>query len=624
MEEVALGLLAVSGVRELAVEVTSWVDRGLVDHVALYRVWDGRKRRLGAAGLPEGWYLEAPNQEPWLTLAVEPEAVVPDRPGDRVHRLLDGDGVLVGGLLLPAGSPLARWAPHVARVLVRAVAADAGHLRAAILDNLLELVRDGVIVANPDGDLLAYSASLEALTGWSADDVRRLGWTNLVYADPTVRADVQRGIAALLRGWPSEGIVRTLARKDGADARVGIWSRAVSDPGGGAPALLGLMRDVTSDEEARKRSAREEGLSQLGRIAGRIAHEYNNLLCAVMGHAELIEASAELPEAARRRAGTIVRSARRGAHLSSRLLAFTGTAQSRPERVDVAELVGQVRELYGPRLPHGVHLVVAAPPGECFAEVDPTQLQQALMNLVVNGAESMHFGGELHVRVRQAPLPTDVRYLAPQVPPPGTPMVEIRVVDQGAGFSPAAFTHLFEPFFTEKRDGHGMGLPAVRGMLAAHGGAAHVENGAPPTGAIITLWLPLSDRPEAPLPDLRRPASVLPQRVWILDDQVSVLEFSRVSLEAEGVQVEVFSSVSSLFANLGSHAVPDLFVFDVQLPDGDGPSALAMLRAAGFEAPVVWITGHTPDSMVMPAGPVLQKPYTGADLVHAVLRARPD
>jgi signal transduction histidine kinase len=65
------------------------------------------------------------------------------------------------------------------------------------------------------------------------------------------------------------------------------------------------------------------------------------------------------------------------------------------------------------------------------------------MNLVVNGAESMHFGGELHVRVRQAPLPTDVRYLAPQVPPPGTPMVEIRVVDQGAGFSPAAFTHLF-------------------------------------------------------------------------------------------------------------------------------------------------------------------------------------
>lgn len=619
MDEAVVPLLAVSGVADLADAVAAWARARSLSLVGVWSFQGGRKRRLAAVGLPGDWHLPMPPAAPWLDLSAHGTAPAPDLPGAVLHPLTGAGGDVVGAVLLPEGAREGAYVRALGLVVERVLAVDATRQRAGLFDELAALTRDGVLAANVDGDLLAYSPSLEALTGWSTDDVRRHGWTNLVYTDPAVRADVQRGIAALLRGWPSEGVVRTLARKDGTEVRMAIWTRVVRDPGGGPPVVLAVFRDVTTDEETRRRSAREEGLAQLGRIAGRIAHEYNNLLCAVMGHAELIEATSGLPDPVVRRASTIVRSARRGAHLSSRLLAFTGTAQPRPEPVVVSEVIEQVRELYGPRLPARVRLEVVVDGAPGRAEVDPTLLQQAVMNLVVNAAESMRFGGLLQVRVRESALPEDVSYLAPGAPTAGTLMVEVRVSDEGPGFSQAAFEHLFEPFFTEKSDGHGMGLPAVRGMLAAHGGAARVDNGAPPTGAVFTIWLPRSTRPELMLADLPRPSASLPRRAWILDDQDAVLEFSRVALEAAGVTVEVFRSLAALAAApLEQLPPPDLLVFDVQLSDGDGPTALRLARERGVDAPVLWITGHTPDTLVMPAGPVLRKPYTGADLLHAV------
>lgn len=622
MDDGLLPLLAVSGVQQLAAEVAAWVSRGDAERVAVWHVSGQRKRRVCAVGLPEDWSLPSPPSSPWVELAGRGSAPAPGRPGDALHHLAGPDGATVGALLLPEGCAVASRAPFLGPVLARAAEFDRLRLRCAVFEAALELVDDGLIVANPDGDLLAYSASLEEATGWTPQDIRRHGWTHLVYTDPAVRAEVQRGLAALLRGWPSEGIVRSIARKDGAERRMAIWSRVVPDPAAGPPALLGVFRDVTSDEDARRRSAREEGLAQLGRIAGRIAHEYNNLLCAVMGHAELIEASPGLPEAVARRATTIVRSARRGAHLSSRLLAFTGTTQPRPEVVDVVEVVTQVRDLYAARMPRGVTVQLQPGAEPLWAEVDPAQLQQAVMNLLVNGAESMPRGGELQVRLRVAALPTDVRYVAPHAPPPGSDMIELRVVDQGPGFTSAALAHLFEPFFTEKRDGHGMGLPAVRGMVAAHGGAAHVESGAPPAGAVVTLWLPRSTRPALRLHGPPDEGSAVPARVWLLDDQDAVLEFSRVSLAAAGARVETFGTVAAVLAaaDVAPALRPDLLVLDVQLADGDGPSALHALRAHGLQAPVVWITGHTPDTLQMPDGAVLRKPYTGAELVAVAQR----
>ncbi|MCA9494686.1 MAG: PAS domain S-box protein [Myxococcales bacterium] len=616
LESVVPALVRAAGVCELATALGEWVETGFTTSVGLWRLRGDRTERVCVHGLPEEWRPPQPPGHPWPELTARGRVRAPGLRDHLLH-LLRRDDEVVGLVVLPVPFHPSALIPLIGETLGRCVDADAARLRASTLDELLALVSDGVIAASADGEILGLSRSMSEVVGWTPDEVREHGWTNLVYPDPEVRADVQRGIAALVRGVPSEGVVRTLARKDGGEVRMAIWSRLVPNPAGGSPVMLGVMRDVTTAEDTRRRAAREEGLAQLGRIAGGIAHEYNNLLCAVMGHAELIGLTPGVPEGVGRRAETILRSARRGAYLSSRLLAFTGTASARPAAVDLVQAVRQVVDLYTPRLPADVRIALDAgadvPPGE----VDPNLLQQALINLVVNASEAMPDGGAIQISVRPEMFPADLTYRAADAPPPGTPMVAITVRDRGPGFSTEALERLFEPFFTSKKDGHGMGLPAVRNVAATHRGGLSVRN---EDGASITLWLPLSTRPEVAMTRLMATGEGGAVRVWILDDQDAVLEFSRVSLEAEGHEVRTFGSVHQILSARGEP--PDLLVLDLQLPDGDGASVFQELRRRGFEARVLWSTGHTPESVIVPtdSGPVLQKPYTGADLVAAVGR----
>ncbi|MCB9685804.1 MAG: PAS domain S-box protein [Alphaproteobacteria bacterium] len=616
LESVVPSLVRAAGVCELASALGEWVEAGFTTSVGLWRLRGDRTERVCVHGLPEDWRPPQPPGHPWSELSARGRVRAPGLRDHLLHLLRRGDEV-VGLVVLPVPFRPPALIPLIGETLGRCVDADAARQRATTLDELLALVSDGVIVASADGEMIGLSRSMSEAVGWTAEEIREHGWTNLVYPDPDVRADVQRGIAALVRGVPSEGVVRTLARKDGGEVRMAIWSRLVPNPAGGAPAMIGLMRDVTTAEDTRRRAAREEGLAQLGRIAGGIAHEYNNLLCAVMGHAELIGLTPGVPAGVERRAETILRSARRGAYLSSRLLAFTGTASARPAAVDLAQAVRQVVDLYTPRLPPDVRVVLDLEPNVPPGEVDPNLLQQALINLVVNAAEAMPEGGTIGIGVRADHLPADVRFRAADAPPVGAAMVAVTVRDRGTGFSTEALERLFEPFFTSKKDGHGMGLPAVRNVAATHRGCVEVVND---DGAVITLWLPASTRPEVAMTRLLATGEGGAVRIWILDDQEAVLEFSRVSLEAEGHQVRTFSSVQQILGAEGEP--PDLLVLDLQLPDGDGASVYHELRQRGVGARVLWSTGHTPESVVVPedSGPVLQKPYTGVDLVAAVNR----
>ncbi len=139
-------------------------------------------------------------------------------------------------------------------------------------------------------------------------------------------------------------------------------------------------------------------------------------------------------------------------------------------------------------------------------------------------------------------------------------------------------------------------------------------------GAVVSLYLPVSARPELALDDLAAGTAATGQRVWLLDDQEQVLEFSRVSLEAQGYRVEPFGDVASLVGAARTDAPrPDGLVLGRVLPDGGGAGALRLLRAAGVAAPVLWVSGHVPDGEELPPGDAfLQKPYTGRELAGAV------
>ncbi len=605
--------------REQARALTELVDHGRLEALAVWSLHQGRLELLEAKGFPTplDTLVQHPLSPLWAAIQersdrpVDPRTLGLESASGAWHLLplLGRDNRAVGALLA-AGEDLGDLEPlrrPFALALERQLHQEAWAVRAQLYDALVELVADGVIAATPDGEVLSFNPALQRLTGWSRDDIERYGWTHLVYANAEQRRNAQQAIAALMLGAPSEGVERELTRKDGSTFKAQIWSRLCTHPSGFAPAMLGVIR---SSATARSRQQDE----QVDRLAASIAHEFNNLLAAIMGHADLITLH-PLPEQVHHHAATIVRSATRGAAITRQILAFSGSTPCHPEPVCPGELVRQVLDLLQPQWPEQIALYVERASSLPLVEIDPGAIQQVLVNLLRN-AQSVATNNVI-ISITQAPLPGSVRYRAPSLKR-STPLVRIRIQDDGPGFSAEALEHLFTPFFSERAQGHGVGLPAVRGIIATHGGAIDVRNEG---GAQVDVYLPVSQRPELVLPALH-PSDGADRTVWVIDDEPAILEFSQIALATIGFEVHVFDGVRSLRRALTEGApFPDLVVLDITMDEGGGPAARALLEEAGCDAPVLWTTGHPPSSVVLPDGAyILRKPYTGATLGRTAIQ----
>ncbi len=425
------------GTRDVAEATRCLVDGGVVDGVAVY----------GPAEEREGAHLCLAT----YGSAVAAASLWPGR--DEAGRALLGAGVQLlsnGSALVPLRHDgalvgavkvwgwrvdlevLVRCLSSLGPALARAVVADRASRDAAALHALLPLLGEGVLGVTTDGQVRLYSPPLQDLVGWTEEDVRRQGWTYLVY-DAAEREAATRAIAALVLGRPSRGVVRRLKHKSGAPLDVAISSAMVPDPAGGAPTLIGVMRDHTSAREARRRAERDESLARLGRLAGSVAHDFNNLLCAVMGHAELVEMFSGEPERVRSHAATIADAAERGARLARELLAFSGAGNSVAEAVDLAQTARSVVDLLRPQLGEGV-AVRLFDRGAARVEADPGQVHQALMNLLRNAVDAVEGRGHIEVEVSDADIPAAATWRGPTSPAPGVRAVRVTVRDDGPGF----------------------------------------------------------------------------------------------------------------------------------------------------------------------------------------------
>ncbi|MFT4626361.1 MAG: two-component system cell cycle sensor histidine kinase/response regulator CckA [Myxococcota bacterium] len=513
------------------------------------------------------------------------------------------------------------WLAMAGRALGAALDADAARWDAALLEQVLRHVRDGVLFVTMDGEVRRYGAGVQAMVGWTAEEVAKNGWTNLVYPDVADREAARSAIQALTLGRPSEGTVRTLRRSDGTSVRAAVWSAVVPDPRGGASGLLGVLHDVTDAGEQRQRAVREESLDHLGRLAARIAHDFNNLLGAILGSAELIELQVAADPAlsgVSGRARIIADAAEAGAHLARQLLVLGGLSSATTEPIALGGVIERTLAILKDGL-GGTSVVRDLQEHLPHVAADGTQLMQVVLNLVTNAVEAAP-AGRVWVSASVDPMPASPSYRALHAPPSGTPMVVIEVADDGAGFGADSLDRALEPFFSTKAEGHGVGLAAVRAIVAAHGAALDLGN-RPEGGAVVRCWWRIDDRPEAALPALSARAPASGRSVWVVDDNVQVLEFSRISLGHRGYAVRSFSRHADAVAAAESGDTPDVVVLDVVMPEGPGRARLQVLRAMGITAPVVWTSGHTPASAGLDLREhegFVQKPYTGDALANAV------
>jgi two-component system cell cycle sensor histidine kinase/response regulator CckA len=480
-------------------------------------------------------------------------------------------------------------------------------------------------VFSRDGGVVEAHGDVERVTGWHPSDF--VGRRILDFIAPSG----QPVVTEMVRRNQFGSYETAVLRPDGETVPVLVVVAASTLDG--QPVRVAGVRDLRPAKrlEAERRGLeqqveRAQRLDSLGVLAGGIAHDFNNLLAGILGNAELLAdgATGEAAESAR----AVITAAHRAAGLTRQMLAYAGQRDlGRREPVDLGAVVHELRALLDATLSKKAKLVLAIEPGTVVLG-DRATIGQVLMNLLTNASDALGDApGEIRVRARRV-TEVDARWDGAQgatVRPGSWVLVEVQ--DTGVGMDEATRGRVFEPFFSTKEQGHGLGLAACLGIVAAHGGAVLVES-EPGRGSCFSLLLPASER-AAPTEERARPhAAATPCRVLVVDDEALVRTQLRRSLELRGYTVEEASDGrGALAVLLGEGLQPDVVVLDVTMPDVDGAEVLRRVRASGSRVPVVISSGYLDVSIErrLPRGEFqgfLAKPYGATDLVSAIERAR--
>ena len=424
---------------------------------------------------------------------------------------------------------------------------------------------------------------------------------------------------------------RWLLRGDGTWAHLELHSRLLGDG-----TYLAIVRDLTARKEAEEERMavmrqRLEGqrLASLGLISSGIAHDFNNLLATILGSAEIAlhELPADTP--CRARLERIQLASRRASDLTRQLLDFVGGANHDTQAVRLDELLQEIPLLIEASLGANVQVVYDIEPKLPTVQGDRGRLQQLAMNLVVNASEAIGAQrGVIHIRIGRERLDSAAIAASPTLTglDPGN-YVAFEVADDGCGIPVDHFKSIFEPFYSTKGTGCGLGLAAVRGIVTGHGGAMRIDSEVG-TGTRVRIWLPAQSR-RGP----RFHSGVWDTgwqgvgRVLLVDDETDVRDVLSELVEALGFGVQPVDGGQAALDFLD--AAPDdvaAVLLDVTMPNLDGVETWRRIASRWPELPVVFMSGMAaPDCGATPAGAIepgfLMKPFSLDKLREALQNA---
>ncbi len=431
-----------------------------------------------------------------------------------------------------------------------------------------------------------------------------------------VRRSIERALASTDPSYQSHHEARIL-RKDRDPRWVNVWFQVERDATGRPIRLHGVNQDITERKRAEEALVHAQKLESLGVLAGGIAHDFNNLLTGILGNLSL--AVADLPQLspAREAIDSAQAAAQRAAELTRQILAYAGKGRYQTATVDLGELVEQNADLLRAAVSHRIGIEIERGRERQPVEVDPSQIRQVILNLVTNGGEAIgERGGTLTVKtgVRDC----DARLLAAsridRKPEPGR-FAFLEVRDSGSGMDAEVVRRLFDPFFSTKFTGRGLGLPVVYGIIRAHGGAILLET-SPGIGTAITVLIPAVPTPAAG----REVAASSAGTILIVDDEPVVIEVCGRMLRRLGYDVVTAADGVAALQLFDRHrAAVRCVILDLTMPRMDGVEAFRELRRRDCSVPVLLASGYsepiaTEDLIGEGLAGFVQKPFQLTDL----------
>lgn len=396
------------------------------------------------------------------------------------------------------------------------------------------------------------------------------------------------------------------------------------------PMIVAVVRDITARKKAdQKRYELEQQLAQaqkmdsVGRLAGGVAHDFNNMLQAIIGNADLALEMVPPDSPLREFLDEISKSAHRSADLTRQLLAFARKQTIQPVIMNMNDTVAGILKMLRRLIGENIELVWKPGPNLWTVLMDPSQVDQLLANLSVNSRDSIESNGRITLETSNVTFDSTYASLHPECLPGD--YVMLAVSDTGCGMDSATRRHLFEPFFTTKEvgKGTGLGLATVFGIVKQNKGLINVYS-EPGHGTVFKIYLPRTQG------STEKPVSVTPvaprgnETLLLVEDEEQVLTLSRRILEQHGYQVLYASTPEAALALALSYAGPiHLLVTDVVMPHLNGKGLYEKLLRSRQDLKCLFMSGYTSDVIadqgVLPGGVFfLQKPFTTQTLTEKV------
>ena len=494
---------------------------------------------------------------------------------------------------------------------------------------IIESSPDIIALLDETGRIAFASPAVRPMLGYDVAEMIGMGVADVVHPDdiPLATAALDRMVATAGHG---EQLELRLRHKDGRWIDVEVAGRNfLIDPA--VRGILTNIRDISYRKQAEARLRQAQKMEAVGQLTGGIAHDFNNLLAVVAGNVELLADQLrhiDAPGDLLSRAERALRATDRGATLTRSLLAFARQQTLLPSTLDVNHLVDEMYELVRRTLPENIALSFLPADGLWLSDVDPGQLQNALLNLIINARDAMPDGGALTIETANVTLDDDLVGDTEDMAPGA--YVMLAVSDTGVGMPKEVVRRAFDPFFTTKGlgKGTGLGLSMVFGFARQSGGHARIYS-EPGVGTTVRLYLP---RSAAGTEDARHHGSPEGEmrgheRLLVVEDDPDLLALAAYLLRAFGYAVLEASSGEAALAMLADRADIDLLLTDVVLTGGlNGATLAERARVLRPGLRIVFMSGYTENAVLQGRGPahnvrLIQKPFRKVELGAAVRAA---
>jgi PAS domain S-box-containing protein len=447
---------------------------------------------------------------------------------------------------------------------------------------------------------------------------------------------VRNWLDALKAGIPQQPLEYAIQRPDGQRRVVSVEGQAIADASGQITTIIGTTQDITDRRRTERQLVQAQKMESVGQLTGGLAHDFNNILGAVVGNLDLAEPYTEAGSPLANYRQIALESALRGAELVKRLLAFSRRQVLDPKPTNLQEVIANFLPLVERTLGENI-LITTQFVGRLWPAVaDAAQLESAMLNLIVNARDAMPHGGKLAIEAANVVIGTTLATASGELVPGDYAVISVS--DSGCGMTPEVLVHAFEPFFTTKgpAGGSGLGLSMVFGTMQQLGGSVHIYSEVS-HGTTVRLYLPRADVSGAGLQSTAAAAEFIPtgrEHILLVEDNPQIREVGTAILRELGYQVIVAESGDAGMRHIEAGERFDLLFTDIVMPGQLSGIALAReLRSRDPAVRILFTSGFSSPELLreqiqeLGGAELIAKPYRKAELgilVRAMLNRTTD